>query len=690
MRTSAYKGSGGKRSGGKKLNSKNPVNRVLKYTGISILVLLLILFIVPFLIPLNNYKPQIINLVKQKTGRELVITGDIKATILPNIGAEIIGLSIKNPEGFKEENLLTAKKIAVAVGLKAIINKKLEIKNFSIDSLEANLVNSKKHGNNWQFSADKTQTVADGSVDKEKKNTEENIYAQIAHTLAAIAIGNVSIKNSNISYNDLDTGKIYKAGDINLKASMPSIRENFKLDFDAIYNEEKLRLVLNVDSPENLIVNKESAFDLAISSKLFTTKYEGKAKLEAISGNLNLDVKDLPGTLKFATGANAGQGVPKILQIVGGLNLTPEQIDLKQATISADQNKISGDISVNLEDKLPLIKANLTGNNIKIAQLDESANYSNIFFNKSYESYLVSNAYAEETKEDKPVDLSFFKDFNLKAKIDIADLTYQKLKIEKILLEALVDNGVLKLDVKNAKLYGGQVISKVTIDALANFSKEVKLENVNIGDFLTDYKNIKKFQGNFDLDGNFSGNIKTSNSLLRTLDGKGKLSLKDGKIRGLEMFKLMTSVENLTEQNVANDDNAYTAFDSLAGSFNINKGVISNNDLELKSKLLNAKGAGTINLAENSINYRVTPVLSSKHQKAGISEAWRALPLLISGSLSKPNYRPDPQGLIKNVISDPNTLKNTINTIRGGLSKDGKSNSKSLDEVDKLLKVFGN
>ena len=50
----------------------------------------------------NDYKPQIVQLVKDKTGRTLTIEGDIGLKLFPKIGAEVGKVSLSDPAGTSE------------------------------------------------------------------------------------------------------------------------------------------------------------------------------------------------------------------------------------------------------------------------------------------------------------------------------------------------------------------------------------------------------------------------------------------------------------------------------------------------------------------------------------------------------------------------------------------------------------
>ena len=68
-------------------------------------------------------------------------------------------------------------------------------------------------------------------------------------------------------------------------------------------------------------------------------------------------------------------------------------------------------------------------------------------------------------------------------------------------------------------------------------------------------------------------------------------------------------------------------------------GVARNDDLALKSPAIQLSGAGTIDLPQRRLDYRVQPAV-------GIAGANIAVPVLITGPWSNISYRPDLKAMI--------------------------------------------
>ena len=65
----------------------------------------------------NKYKDDIIQIVKQQTGRDLKIDGKISLSFFPWIGAELPALELSNAAGFDKKPFAQVKQAGIAVKL---------------------------------------------------------------------------------------------------------------------------------------------------------------------------------------------------------------------------------------------------------------------------------------------------------------------------------------------------------------------------------------------------------------------------------------------------------------------------------------------------------------------------------------------------------------------------------------------
>src|ERR1700751_4190639 len=136
--------------------------RILKLVAIALGGLLALLVIVllavrAFVNP-NDYKDRIARAVKNSTGRELALPGEIRLSVFPWIALELGPASLGNPPGFGEEPFAAVKHAALRVRLLPLLRKQLEIGRVEVDGLDLRLRKNASGRGNWQSPAGSSPT----------------------------------------------------------------------------------------------------------------------------------------------------------------------------------------------------------------------------------------------------------------------------------------------------------------------------------------------------------------------------------------------------------------------------------------------------------------------------------------------------------------------------------------------------
>jgi AsmA protein len=140
----------------------------------------------------NDFKPELVEVVKDKTGRDLVIENDLTWTFFPSIGIELSKISLSNPQGFDEAYMIEVNKVVAEVALLPLFSKEVEIAQLNLDGLTVNL-ETRKDG---QTSFDGLDSGATKSEVKQQPTGTEAVH------LASLDIGGIAITNTTIRMKD--------------------------------------------------------------------------------------------------------------------------------------------------------------------------------------------------------------------------------------------------------------------------------------------------------------------------------------------------------------------------------------------------------------------------------------------------------------------------------------------------------
>ena len=149
----------------------------------------------------NDFKPKIAAAVKDSTGRQLNLQGDIKLSVFPWVALTLGPASLGNPPGFGDAPFLSFSRAEVRVKLLPLLSKHLEVARVVLDGLDLRLVKKPDGRANWQMN-EKGETP--------KKQPPGTAGGPSVESIAGIAVthGRVSYGQYVIENLDLKTGAI--------------------------------------------------------------------------------------------------------------------------------------------------------------------------------------------------------------------------------------------------------------------------------------------------------------------------------------------------------------------------------------------------------------------------------------------------------------------------------------------------
>ncbi len=203
-------------------------------------------------------------------------------------------------------------------------------------------------------------------------------------------------------------------------------------------------------------------------------------------------------------------------------------------------------------------------------------------------------------------------------------------------------DNLLRLNPINAKFYQGNYQGNASINLNSKLPQIVaqnQFNQVNTTLLFQDLVNKSQIQlaGLATLNINISTSGDTTDLLIRNLNGQGHFNLDQGALKGINLSYWIALGKALLKHEIApKTTGPDTPFDKFNGSFSINQGVISNNDLIITSGRLRVNGKGLLNLPLQQINYslQAQPILADGSPE-GI-----AIPIRISGPLQHLSISP--------------------------------------------------
>jgi len=224
------------------------------------------------------------------------------------------------------------------------------------------------------------------------------------------------------------------------------------------------------------------------------------------------------------------------------------------------------------------------------------------------------------------------------------------------------DNGQLTLAPITAMTYQGTLDGKATINFQSSppvISMTAMMTRIALQPLLKDVVDREALSGTANVRVALSMKGFNAPLMIRTLNGRVELSVDNGQLNGIDFLKIVSLAQSL-EQSANPLNSQYmgsTVFDSLTGTATITNGVMSNNDLMITSKITDIKGAGTIDLVKQQINYTFEANQNTRNRVGSI-------PINVTGPFSNVKVRLDPSKLLESTLQ-----KNAQHVLQGALDQ---------------------
>ena len=638
--------------------------RWLKIGGGVIAALVLLALIVPLLLPAEAYKAQVITAVKANTGRDLTIDGDVGLSIFPRFEVRAEQVRLSNAAWAKVPDMVTMSEMQVSLALWPLLFGEVKLDSFQlVDPVIALEVNAKGVAN-WQF----TPPVAPGEHGDPGAPSSDARTATEAGTVSELRLGDVGIENGRASYRNAQSGADFTVEAINLDLTLADLDSPFEADGGVTWNGEPLDLALTVARPRALTSRESSPVDVRLSSTVLDLRYDGMARL---LGGLSYDGKvDLSAPsvrrLMAWTGSPLpdGQGFGP-LDIEGQVSGSDTKASFKEAVIGFDGMNATGGLSVDTSGARPALKGTLSvdrlDTRIYMANASGGATGGAAAPSPSSQSGTGAKQGAAYWSE-APINFSGLRAFDGSFSLQAGEILFRDLKIGQTVLALTLKRGVLDAKLRELALYEGRGTGELVFDGSGNrpsVKADFALSGLEALPFLSDAADFKRLTGKVAMELSLNSSGASQRALVGGLSGKGAVRFRDGALKGVNLAGLMRSVFASAISGWDAEGTRDTDFSELGGTFSISRGIATNNDFKMLGPLIRMTGAGTVDIPQRTLAYRVEPKLVASFEGQGAADPVGGIevPVIIVGPWEKPRFRPDVQAVLQNTDQVRDTVR---------------------------------
>lgn len=237
------------------------MGRLLKFVLFGALGLVAVLAVVAILAAMlidpNDYRDNIAKAVKEGTGRDLTISGDLELGLFPWVSIDIGETTLGNREGFGEEPMLRFNSASIAVKLLPLFTGNVEFADIVIDGATVRLSVNKNGANNWSDMGE--ASAADRPADSPPTPDRADVEIEVGKgDLESFRIAGIAMTNSSVSYIDEQAETNFALSDFNFTTGTISGRQAVPLTMNFDYESTSEQVSGTVDMQGALMLDAVS------------------------------------------------------------------------------------------------------------------------------------------------------------------------------------------------------------------------------------------------------------------------------------------------------------------------------------------------------------------------------------------------------------------------------------------------
>ncbi|HTN11275.1 MAG TPA: AsmA family protein [Acetobacteraceae bacterium] len=594
-----------------------------------VLGLVAVVLIVPATIDL---RPRVEAAVKSATGRDFRIAGPLHVSLVPGLSISASDAHLAGLKG--NSDLASIGSFSARMSWLPLLQGRIVIDSLVLQQPVVALSVDKSGAPNWLLQPENAAKPPATPGPSKPVPTGQS-------TGQDIELRELRLDQGRFTYNDAVTGQSITAKNVTLSGGTVG---KVVWQLGMTLNDEPVSGQFIIDSTARLIAGLPTEIDMNLKAKHLTASYKGTAQSEphpALNGAFDLDIPSVGALfawLKNPLARDPGPLTMHLETVSDGGKLT-----LRRASVTGKAIKLTAQADVDTTKTPPSFEARL---DIPSADLD------------AYLPPALANPQAAKPPaaspaepaapapaapagwSDVPYDFSALGNVNGHLVVNLGKLRYRGQDITGGAFDLTLGKRVLRLTKGEVHLSGGDVSGQFMLDASvapAKFQVETSIKGLNLRPLLIAYAGTDRLAGTLATTANLTATGATQRQMIASLAGAGTLHVANGSIYGIDLQKSLREIGKLQLATAPTD---HTDFSSLTGSYTIQAGVLTNNDLQMASAAASVSGSGTVSLPPRTLNYALQARLApAQGIPAALSSV--AIPVQITGAWEHPNVQAD-------------------------------------------------
>ena len=619
--------------------------------GISAAVIIAV-FITAYIIAssydFNKFKPQITELAKQYTGRNLTVGGDIELglSLFPTL--VVNDVTFQNASWGTRPQMAQVKRLEVQIAVLPILRGDIHVSRLIVVNPEFLIEIDKSGKSNLEFDVpqkSEPKAVEDKGVDGKQD---------------FLKFKELQIQGGAVTYADHQSGRTEAISIEYLKFESDEFGAPLNIDLKFTHNKTPMQITGDLGQLSG-ILNPEEQWPL----NLTITAVGSAVSIAGYITNI-MEVKgvDLKLAAKGPDLASLEQITGEPLPIKGPFDVaghltaaTLENFKISDIAIVLGESTISGEIALSQKSPRPQINAKFHSKKLDLrpfVKQDSGAS-------KTEEKNKKIETKSDKVFSTEPLDLKALHQIDAAVSFRADQILGHRMALDKFQMGLNLKNGRLIIKPLTTNMGGGVLSSSLDLLAKgnhANLTTKITAKKIDFGEMLKKLQITQELDGVLDLTINLKGQGKSVAALMAGLKGdvvailsEGQMPIEYLNIVGADITNSLLKIVNPFEKKI---DRAQ--INCAVCDFNIKDGLAKSDVIIIDDPEKTLFSTGTINLKTEELDFGIQTIpkkgIGTKETgKVSVSLGVITKPFKLGGTLANPSLGISPERAVKTVGS---------------------------------------
>jgi AsmA protein len=635
--------------------------------GIIILVLLVVVATAACLfVPSPLQKWAVERGATLATGRQVTLGEPFRLTAWPPVTITAADIRVANADWGKADTLARAEGLDARVDLLAFWREnRIKVERLIVTRPQLDLEVREDGRRNWEL----------GGASQDQAAASEPAASK---PIPGFDLGDVRVEGGLVTFDDRARMVNRRAEAIDLAINQPGADQPIKLDGGLTMAGKRATLAGTAGRPRDLAAGEPSPIGIDLAVPGGTLGFDGTVVTSppAAKGGIRIN---LPQPRELASWLGRQLPLPdgalRSLALQGRLDLTVQRSALEDMEVQVDDVSGSGRVAAALanpiavEGELGMGRVDLT------PYLPPAATASQPTSAKPQAAVLT------EEWSDAPIVLPLPLPIDVDFRLRMDGVKARQLELGAVNARLQADRQQATVTIDELQAYGGRLAgdARATPSNPPTYAVELRSHGIGFLAMLQALTGKGRFDGKADVGLRLAAAGDSERQLVRGVGGEGKIVLRDGAILGINIAGMLRQIMTLG-LNPGATEHQRTDFAEAGGTFKIKDGVLHNEDFYLRAPVLRLDGAGSVDLPQRTVDYRITPRIATTLQgqdATGEPVLQAGIPFLLQGPFASPSVRFDLNGTLTSAISGPEDVARLAADL-----------AKSPEAVDAVRKQF--